>query len=60
MHDEVGSSTGTGALVGALLGTPLAVIVPVAGLAGPVLGGSGGALVGRLLKPDLDKASLMG
>jgi len=36
VHNEVGSSTKTGALVGALLGAPL-VLFPVVGLVGPVV-----------------------
>jgi uncharacterized membrane protein len=51
LHNEAGSGTETGAIVGAVLGGLLFVVFPIAGIIG---GAVAGGLIGRSAAPGLD------
>ena len=51
IHNEAGSGTETGAVVGAVLGGLLFVVFPLAGIAG---GAAAGGLIGRAASPGID------
>lgn len=53
--NEMESSGRTGALIGAMLGAPFALILPGIGLAGPIVGAAGGGLVGKAVEPGVDQ-----